>query len=57
MAFLDNTNEALAGILRRGNAGANTAANHIEITGLALAQIPEGQRWGQPILIRATNAG
>ena len=26
LAYLDNTNEALAGVLRPGNAGANTAA-------------------------------
>jgi hypothetical protein len=57
LAFLDNTNEALAGILRPGNAGANTAADHIEITGLALAQIPDHERHGQPILIRADGAG
>jgi hypothetical protein len=57
LAFLDNTNEALAGILRPGNAGANTAADHIEITDLALAQIPDHERHGQPILIRADGAG
>jgi hypothetical protein len=32
LAFLDNTNEALAGILRPGNAGANTAGDHITVT-------------------------
>ncbi len=57
LAFLDNTNEALAGILRPGNAGANTAADHIAVTDLALAQIPDHQRYGQPILIRADGAG
>jgi hypothetical protein len=57
LAFLDNTNEALAGILRPGNAGANTAADHIAITDLALAQIPDHARHGQPILIRADGAG
>jgi hypothetical protein len=40
MAFLDNTGEALAGVLRAGNAGSNTTADHIEVTDLALAQIP-----------------
>jgi Transposase DDE domain group 1 len=29
LVWLDNTNEALAGLLRPGNAGANTAADHI----------------------------
>jgi hypothetical protein len=40
LCFLDATNEALAGILRPGNAGANTAADHIEVLELALAQLP-----------------
>ncbi len=57
LAFLDNTNEALAGILRPGNAGANTAADHITVTDLALAQIPDHERHGRPILIRADGAG
>jgi DDE family transposase len=57
LAFLDNTNEALAGILRPGNAGANTAADHVTVTDLALAQIPDHERHGQPILIRADGAG
>lgn len=40
LAFLDATDEALAGILRPGNAGSNTTADHIELLGLALAQLP-----------------
>lgn len=40
LAFLDATGEALAGILRPGNAGSNTAADHVELLGLALAQLP-----------------
>jgi hypothetical protein len=55
--FLDNTGEALAGVLRAGNAGANTAADHIEVTDLALAQLPDDVRHGTPILIRADGAG
>jgi hypothetical protein len=57
LAFLDNTGEALAGVLRPGNAGANTAADHIEVTDLALAQIPDADRHGTAILIRADGAG
>jgi hypothetical protein len=57
LAFCDNTNEALAGILRPGNAAANNAADHIEVTDLALAQIPDAERHGQPILVRADGAG
>jgi hypothetical protein len=57
LAFLDNTGEALAGLLRPGNAGANTAADHITVTDQALAQIPDAERYGRPILIRADGAG
>ena len=32
--------EALGVLLRPGNAGSNTASEHIEVTGLALAQLP-----------------
>ena len=57
LVFLDNTNEALAGLLRPGNAGANTAADHIEVTDAALAQILDEHRYGTPILVRADGAG
>jgi Transposase DDE domain group 1 len=57
LVWLDNTNEALAGILRPGNAGANTAADHITLTDLALAQIPDSHRHGTQILVRADGAG
>jgi hypothetical protein len=55
--FLDNTNEALAGILRPGNAGSNTAADHVAVLDACLAQIPDSHRYGQPILVRADTAG
>ncbi len=54
--FCDNTGEALAGVLRAGNAGANTATDHIAVTDLALAQIPDGARHGTAILFRADGA-
>jgi Transposase DDE domain group 1 len=57
LAWLDNTGEALAGVLRPGNAGANDAADHIELIDDALAQIPDGHRYGTPILVRADSAG
>jgi hypothetical protein len=57
LVFLDNTREALAGILRPGNAGSNTAADHIMVLDAALAQIPDEHRHGTPILIRADSAG
>jgi hypothetical protein len=52
----DGTGEALAGILRPGNAGSNTAADHIEVVDLALAQLPTASR-GQPRLVRADTGG
>jgi hypothetical protein len=52
----DGTGETLAGILRPGNAGSNTAADHIEVVDLALAQLPRAAR-DQPILVRADTGG
>jgi Transposase DDE domain group 1 len=57
LAFCDNSNEALAGMLRPGNAGSNTAADHIGLLDQALAQIPDEYRHGYPILVRADGAG
>ncbi|MEU3521628.1 IS1380 family transposase [Streptomyces sp. NPDC006654] len=57
LCFLDNTGEALAGVLRPGNAGANTAADHIAVLEQALAQIPDAHRHGTDILIRTDSAG
>ena len=59
LAYLDRgdgTGEPLAGILREGNAGSNTTCDHIEVTDLALAQLPRAAD-GQPILVRADTAG
>jgi Transposase DDE domain group 1 len=47
--------EPLAILLRAGNAGSNTAADHIEATRLALAQLPSGTR--RRALIRADSGG
>jgi hypothetical protein len=40
LAFCDNTNEPLAGMLRPGRAGSNTAADHLEIVDAAIAAVP-----------------
>ena len=62
-AFLDHgqvgTGEALAMLLRAGNAGSNTAADHIAVTAQALKQLPGiDQRWpGRTVLIRTDGAG
>ena len=55
--FLDNTNEALAAVLRPGRAGSNTAADHIAVLDDGLAQIPDHMRHGTPILVRTDTAG
>jgi Transposase DDE domain group 1 len=55
--FLDNTREALAGLLRTGSAGSNTTTDHIAVLDEALAQLPDGHRYGNPILVRADTAG
>jgi DDE family transposase len=47
--------EALAIMLRPGNAGSNTAAEHIEVTRLALAQLP--CRLRRRVLIRTDSGG
>jgi hypothetical protein len=52
----DGTGEALAGILRPGNAGSNTAADHIEVVELALAQLPRSTH-DQLLLVRADTGG
>ncbi|MFI5916897.1 IS1380 family transposase [Dactylosporangium sp. NPDC051541] len=57
LCFLDNTHEALAGLLREGRAGSNTTADHIIVLDDALAQIPDVHRHGTPILIRSDSAG
>jgi hypothetical protein len=58
-AFADHGNgaggEALAILLRPGNAGSNTAAQHIEVTKLALAQLPRKLR--RCALIRTDSGG
>jgi len=63
-AFVDHgaegTGEPLAMLLRPGNAGSNTAADHISVTRDALAQIPghkPGRRRGRRVLIRTDGAG
>jgi len=38
--FADQTGEALSGMLRPGNAGANTVADHLVVTDEAIAQLP-----------------
>jgi Transposase DDE domain group 1 len=55
--YLDETREALGGLLRPGNAGSNTAEDHKTVIDRALAQIPADQVEGLEILVRADTAG
>jgi hypothetical protein len=57
MGYADETREALAGVLRPGNAGANTAVDHMVVLESALAQIPRRQIETIEILMRADSAG
>jgi hypothetical protein len=57
LAFLDGSREALAGLLRPGNAGANTAADQIAALDAAVAQLPKRVAAREPILMRADSAG
>jgi Transposase DDE domain group 1 len=56
LCYLDQTDEALAGVLRPGNAGSNTTADHFEVLQMALEQLPEADR-DREILARADVAG
>ncbi|WP_372412132.1 IS1380 family transposase [Streptomyces luteireticuli] len=60
-AFVDHgpggSGEPVAAVLRPGNAGSNTAADHIATTRLALAQLPKKYRRGRRTLIRTDTAG
>jgi len=59
-AFADHgpagTGEPLAVALRPGNAGSNTAADHLAVLRQALAQLP-GRRSGRGVLVRIDGAG
>ena len=59
LAFADHgpggAAEPLAGLLRPGNAGSSTAADHIAVLDAAIAQLPDADR-GR-VLVRADSAG
>lgn len=67
LAYLDRPDisggEGLAGILRPGNAGSNTTADHVRILGMALAALPEqarprpGKKKSPQVLVRTDSAG
>jgi hypothetical protein len=56
----EGSGEPLSVLLRAGNAGSNTAADHITVAKQALAQLPghrPGTRPGRKVLIRTDGAG
>jgi hypothetical protein len=53
--WCDNTTEFLAGMLRPGRAGSNTAADHIAVLTEAIAQVPARHR--RRLLVRSDGAG
>ncbi len=66
--FADQTGEALAAVLRPGNAGANSVADHLAVLDQAIGQLPDDVSVGhhrgddpglarRPILVRADSAG
>ena len=59
VAFIDHgqegTGEPLAVMLRKGNAGSNTVADHQQVINQALAQLPSKER--KNVLIRTDGAG
>ena len=62
LCYLDATGEALAGILRPGNASPFDAADHVALLELALAQLPVRSEGDDPengvaMLVRADSAG
>jgi Transposase DDE domain group 1 len=54
-AWCDNTGELLVVLLRPGNAGSNTAADHLTVLKAAIAQIPPQHR--RKILVTVDGAG
>ncbi len=61
MRFVDHGRggggEPVAGLLKPGNAGSNTAADHIATAQQALAQLPKKYRRGRRTLIRTDSGG
>ncbi len=56
VAYLDVTGEALAALLRRGNAGSGTAADHIWILEASLAQLPVDPA-AHEVIVRTDSGG
>ena len=55
LAYCDNTGEPLAGVLRPGSAGSNTAADHLAVLDAAIAALPPGFR--RRLMVTCDGAG
>ena len=55
--YLDETRESMGGLLRAGNAGSNTADDHVTVLDRALVQTPAEYVESLEILVRADSAG
>jgi Transposase DDE domain group 1 len=55
LAFCDNTGEPLAGMLRKGSAGSNTAADHLAVLEAAIAALPPAFR--RKLMVTCDGAG
>jgi Transposase DDE domain group 1 len=55
LAYCDNTGEPLAGMLREGSAGSNTAADHLTVLDAAIAALPP--KFRRRLMVTCDGAG
>ena len=55
LGYCDNTGEPLAGMMRRGGAGSNTTADHLQVLGDAIDALPPAFR--RRLMVTADGAG
>jgi Transposase DDE domain group 1 len=55
LGYCDNTGEPLAAMVRRGSAGSNTTADHLQVLGEAIAALPP--KFRRRLMVTADGAG
>jgi hypothetical protein len=55
LSYCDNTDEPLSGMMRRGSAGSNTTADHLQVLDDAITALPPGRR--RRLMITVDGAG
>ena len=55
LGYCDNTGEPLAGMMRRGSAGSNTTADHLQVLGDTITALPPKHR--RRLMVTADGAG